>query len=202
MNYTRETRDEEVIRGEAHIHFMEHGDKVKIKTEHDPHSSYDVLRGYLTKYAYGRLGRNWQDAEDATQDAYVKVLETAKVNEFFNFGGLYKIWLDRAIRDIRIENRKSNDLFVDNDEVEGGEGLTIIDLAESEDAPTDLLLSIQTRVNAIMDTTNKLSTKAKAIIRLTVLFGYSYKEVAKMMDVDVKRVENTLVYFRRIHRGD
>ncbi len=193
------TEEEEIIRQEAKKHFLEYGDKVKAKVGEDPHSSYDVHRGYLTKYAYTKLGRNWQDAEDAVQAAYVSVLETAKVNEFFVFGGLYKIWLDRAIRDVRIGNRRSNDLFIDNDAVEGGEGLTLIDLAESEEPPTELLLEVQSKVNFLIERTNELRPKAKAIIRLTVLFGYSYKEVARMLEVDVKRVENTLGYFKKIY---
>ena len=185
----------------AHDHFKEHGDKIKAKTKHDPHASYDVVRGYLTKYAYRRLGRSWQDAEDAVQDAYVKVLETAKVNEFFNFGGLYKIWLDRAIRDIRIEKRKSSEVISEDEQVEGADGLTLIDLAASEDAPTDLLVEVQERVDSLMTTTNKFPAKSKAIIRLKLLFGYSTAEVADMLDVSVKRINNTLAYFRKVYNG-
>ena len=195
----RELRDEEVIRYAAHEHFLEHGDRVKFKEGLDAHASYDTIRGALTRYAYNRVGKDWQDAEDCVQDAYVSVLLTAKVNEFFNFSGLYKIWLDRAIRDKRIEKRRINEIIIEDVEIDGADGLTLIDLAEGDSPTPELLIEIQTKVDGIMTSSNKLKPKAKAVIRLIVIFGYSYKEVAEMLNITPKRVHNTLVYFKKVY---
>lgn len=148
--------DFRIIRNEAHNHFKEYGDLIKFKDGVDANNSYDVIRGALTKYAYNRVGKDWMDAEDCVQDAYVSVIITAKVNEFFNFAGLYKIWLDRAIRDKRIEKRRINEIMIEDMEVEGADGLTLIDLAEGNAPTPELLIEIQTRVDEIMTSSNKL----------------------------------------------
>ncbi len=196
------SENEILIRMAANEHFLEHGDKIKQKkNKTDAHAVYDVLRGYLTKYAFRRVGKSWMDAEDVVQDAYVKVLETAKMNEFFNFGGLYKIWLDRSIS-AKLRDKSKLAEIVFEDQVMDEEGLTTIELAEGEWAPPELLIDVQNRVNEIMDRSNAMKPKTKAIVRLVVLFGYTYREVANMMEISVKRVENTLVHFRRKLRDE
>jgi len=193
----REDRGDSIlILDAAEEHFREKGDKVKVKTGNDPHAVYDVLRGHLTRYAYGRVGKDWMDAEDCVQDAYVSTITTAKVNEFFNFGGLYKIWLDRAIRDKNKEKRKAGEVIVEDQEV-GVEGLTLVDIAESELAPPDYIMEVQGRVDDIMEISNGLKPKIKAIVRLAVIFGYTNIEVAAMMNIEIKQVSNALEYFRK-----
>ena len=196
----RTIRDEEHIRYDAHEHFLKGGDKVKTKGSFDAHAVYDVVRGDLTKYAYNRLGRNWMDAEDAVQDAFVNTIRTAKVNPLYNFGGLYKIWLDRAISKIRSENARREDVFVDCLESEDEEGLSLIDLAESCDPSSELLLEVQEKVDKLMSLTNAIQPRSKRIIRLSVLFGYSNGEVAEMLNVSIKTVKNTLHHFKKLYR--
>ena len=181
----------------ADAHFREGADKVKFKDGNDANAAYDVLRGPLTIYAYARVGRDWMDAEDCVQDAYVKVLETAKVNEFFNFGGLYKIWLDRAIRDKRTENRRQGEVIVEDEEVEGSGGLTLVDVAESIEATPELVLAAQTRVDDIMALSNTMKPKTKAIARLSTIFGYTNAEIAQMLNIKPKRVTNSLQWFNQ-----
>ncbi len=190
-------KPDKLVFDEALAHFAMKGDRIKMKDGNDAHSSYDVLRGPLTLYAYSRVGRDWQDAEDCVQDAYVKVLETAKPNALFNFGGLYKIWLDRAIRDKRIDKRRMGEVIVEDQEVREAGGLSIVDLAESEDADPELLLQTQDLVDDIMELSNSMQPKAKAIARLSLIFGYTNKEVAQMLELPVRRVENSLAWFKQ-----
>ena len=185
--------ERQIIRDAAETHFREGGDKVKFKSGDDANAAYDTVRGPLTVYAYNRVGKDWMDAEDCVQDAYVKIFETAKVNEFFNFGGLYKIWLDRAIRDKKRENRRQGEVLI---EEENNEGLSYIDLAESNEAQPDLLMETQARVDDLMEFSNTLKPKKKAMVRLFFIYGYTLKEIAEMLNVTKKRVENSLAYFR------
>ena len=82
----------------AESHFREHGDSVQFNKGGNPNASYDVVRGDLTVYAYARL-KDWMDAEDAVQEAYVRVL--AAEAEPQNFGGIYKIVLDHTMSDMQ-----------------------------------------------------------------------------------------------------
>jgi len=189
--------DKQVVIDAAETHFAESGDKIKFKEGNDAHAAYEVLRGPLTRYAYPRVGRDWQDAEDCVQDAYVKVLETAKVNKFFNFGGLYKIWLDRAIRDKRIDNRRMGEVIVEDQEVEGTGGLTLVGVAEGVEPAPPLLLETQVMVDNIMEVSNNMQQRTKAIARLSILFGYTNKEVAQMLAIPVRRVENSIQWFKK-----
>lgn len=185
-----------IVRQAAEAHFRKLGDKVKLKSESNPHAAYDVVRGQISRYAYPRVGYNWMDAEDAVQDAYVKVLETAKANEFFNFGGLYKIWLDRAISKVLADQRQKGLVITEDAVVDHEHGLTLIDTAESSDPEAELLMEMQERVDHIMEVSNRLPPKAKAIVRLFLIFGYTYKEISSMLNISKKRVDNTLTYFK------
>ena len=177
-----------IIRDAAKEHFIENGDRAQFKEGDNANAAYDTVRGPLSRYAYNRVGKDWMDAEDCVQDAYVKVLETAKVNEFFNFGGLYKIWLDRAIRDKRIDRRRQGDVLVE--EMADKDGGSFIEMAESHDASPDFLMEMQGKVDAIMELSNQMKPKAKAIARLSLIFGYTITEIAEMLDVRYKRVGN------------
>jgi len=187
---------DKIVLDKAEAHFAEKGDRIRFKKGHDAHSAYDVLRGPLTRYAYSRVGKDWQDAEDCVQDAYVKVLETAKVNKFFNFGGLYKIWLDRAIRDKRIDKRRIGEVIVEDQEVKDAGGLTIVDVAEGDEPSPTLLAETQALVDDIMNLSNHMRPRTKSIARLSLIFGYTNKEVALMLRLPVRRVENSLQWFK------
>lgn len=194
-----EITERAVINYEAEQHFKRNGDRIK---EVNNNENFTIHRGYLTKYAARRLDMNWQDAEDVVQDAYVKVLETAKVNELFNFAGLYKIWLDRCISDKKIINKRTESTFVEDVIIDERDQLSLIDLAESEDASQEILLDLQERVNRFVENTNRFKPKVKAMIRLYLLFGYSHEEVSDMLNVPEKAVYNAVAYFRKLYREE
>lgn len=186
---------EKVVRRDAEYHFKAQGDKVVVKGGFDPHAVYDVLRGTLTRYAYTKL-ENWMDAEDAVQDAYVNVLRTAKVNEFYNFGALYKIWLDRAIGNIKKERYDRQEVFIEFDDDDSP--LPLEELIEGDEPSSELLMEVQARINKLLQSTNTMRPRTKHIVRLSLLFGYSNKEVASMLEIDKKTVENTLCHFKKL----
>lgn len=179
-------------------HFQKYGDTIRFKDGGNPNASYDVIRGEATKYAYGRL-KSWQDAEDAVQEAYLRLLERAK-DEKENIGGLFKVILDHIIIDFFRKDTRDEDINVPNDVIAGTDGLTLVDLAEGDELDPAHLLEIEERVKEIMDATNKMSPKAKGIVRMSLLFGYTNQEVANLLRISTKKVSNTLEYFHKKYK--
>ena len=178
---------------EIELHWKQYGDFHKFKDlEVD---SYDMMRGKLTKYAFGKL-RNWMDAEDAVQEAYVHALTYPPRGEGHNFAGLYKLYLDRAIVDVKNRNYNRNNVLQEDMYIEE-EGLGTIDLAESTDMSPDQIVDIIHQTDLIMDMSDSLKPKQKAIVRLALIFGYSYKEIEEITKSTTKTVDNTLTYFRQ-----
>ena len=179
------------INKEIEEHWRINGDRLKFKKLES--ASYDVIRGNLTLYAYGRL-RDWMDAEDAVQEAYVHALTYPPKGDHHNFGGLMKLWLDQSI--IIVRERKNNRSSIEEeDDIETEQ--SGIDNSESNDLIPDQIFDIVGQTDLIMDMTDNLKPKQKNIIRLAMIFGYSYKEISGMMKVSPKTIDNTLTYFRQ-----
>lgn len=189
----------ERLRQEAEKHFREHGDTVQFKQGGNPNEAYDVVRGDLTVYAYGRT-KDWMDAEDAVQETYVRMLEKED-HEDLNFGGLYKTVLDGVLIDVKRKENTRADINIDeeytvsNDDDVRQESL--VAQAESLEADPLQLLEVQEKINWIMDKSNRMSIKAKGIVRMTYIFGYTPIEIAKLLNIKPKKVSNTLDYFRK-----
>lgn len=177
------------INQEIEAHWDKNGDGIKFKKKAS--ESYDVIRGALTKYAFGRL-RSWQDAEDAVQDAYIHVLTYPPQGDGHNFGGLYKLYLDRSIAAVRAA-RFNRAAVEEEDDIEESK----TEGKESSDLLPDQALDLVGQTNLIMDMSNILKPKAKAIVRLALIFGYSYREIEKITKADTDTVRNTLTYFRK-----
>lgn len=176
------------VHAESESHYKEHGDSVLFKKLTG--SDYDVQRGNLTKYAYGRL-RNWQDAEDAVQDAYIHLLTYPPKGEGHNFGGLFKLALDRSIGLIRgVEHRKGAVIYEEKADED------LVEEAESEDPQPDELNSIVGITNLVMNMSDSLKPKQKAIVRWSMIFNYSYKDIASFTNTDYHTVCNTIIRFR------
>jgi len=182
---------EEIIK-----HWKENGDYIRFKRlESD---SYDMIRGQLVLYAYGRL-KSWQDAEDAVQNAYVHTLTYPPIGDGHNFGGLYKLYLDQSIRLIRYGNmRRDSEL---EDETIEGDDETIIDKYPTSDLFPDQVLALVEQTNLLMDLSSALKPKAKAIVRLALIFGYSYREIGEITRSTMNHIDFVLGSFRDKVRG-
>lgn len=188
----------ERLHKEAEEHFREHGDAVQFKQGGNPNASYDVIRGDLTVYAYGRT-KDWMDAEDAVQEAYVRMLATDV--EVDNFTGLFKIMLDHTIIDQQRKDNVREHINVDEEiSIAGDDDVrqeSLIAQAESLEADPLQLLEVQEKINWIMEKSNSMSVKAKGIVRMTYLFGYTPLEIGKLLSMKPKKVSNTLDYFKK-----
>ena len=189
----------ERLRQEAEKHFREHGDYIQFKQGGNPNDAYDVVRGDLTVYAYGRT-KDWMDAEDAVQETYVRMLEKDTPEEL-NFGGMYKTVLDGVIVDMKRKENTRADITVDEEfTIADGDDVrqeSLVGQAESLAGEPDQILEIQEKINWIMEKSNRMSIKAKGIVRMTYIFGYTPIEIAKLLNIKPKKVSNTIDYFRK-----
>lgn len=182
------------VHSEVEEHWHKNGDTVRFKKKLG--ASYDMVRGDLTKYAYGAL-KNWMDAEDAVQDAYLHILSYPPKGEGHNFGGLFKLTLDRKIEEIRSKDVKRVTTPVTSIGLEDVERDDEIVKTPSTEIEPDLNLDMASLIGRVMEQSEVLKPKAKRIVRLHMIFGYSYAEVVEIEHTSVKTVENTLNYFRK-----
>lgn len=187
--------DKGLLHREAEAHFREHGDVVQFKEDGNPNASYEVIRGDVTRYAYG-LTKDWQDAEDAVQEAYTRILEKGKEDDL-NFGGLFKIVLDHTMMDTFRKDKVREHIHEEDDVVPDSGGLTQVALAESEEADPLLMVEFQEKINFIMDSSNKMNPKSKGIIRMAYLFGYTHTEIASILNVNRRKVDNLVCRFKK-----
>jgi RNA polymerase sigma-70 factor (ECF subfamily) len=135
-----------------------------------------------------RLARDESEAQDLVQDAYLRAYR------FFNKfekGTNFKAWLFKILKNIYInkyrrESKKPQMVDVSRVEISGG--LTAV--ATPEDEIFDKLLDDDTM--AAMDS---LSEEFRLAIILSDLEGFSYKEVAEILDCPIGTVMS------RLHRG-
>ena len=186
--------DRGLLHSEAEAHFREHGDTVKFKEDGNPNASYEVIRGDVTRYAYGRL-KDWQDAEDAVQEAYTRILESGKEDDL-NFGGLFKVVLDHTMMDVVRRDKVREHINEEDEVIPEANGQSLVELAEGEEVDPLQMLEMQERINFIMEQSNKLSPKSKGIIRMSLIFGYTRAEVATILKIKQDKVANVVKYFR------
>lgn len=185
----------DLIFQQAEVHYKEHGDTIKFATVENPNASYEVIRGDVTGYAYTRL-KDWQDAEDAVMEAYTRILEQDRY-EGVNFGGLFKVVLDAVIADMFRRDIVREHINEEDYRDEDNEGLSIVELAEGDEVDPERVLEIQEKVNYIMNQSNRMPQKAKGIIRMSLIFGYTNAEIARILNIKSQKVANTLDYFRK-----
>lgn len=184
---------EELLKA-AEEHFREHGDTIEFKPGSGGNASYDTIRGDQTVYAYGWL-KDWMDAEDAVMETYARMLELDRVHD--NFGGQFKIILDNVMRDSNRHDKVVEQIVQEDCEVPDTGGNTLVELAEGLETDPAFTMEVQERVNFIMESSNAMSVKAKAIVRMSYIYGYTPLEISKLLSMAVKRVYNTLVYYRK-----
>lgn len=179
------------VNQEIEDHWSKNGDKLQFKELEN--ESYDMIRGPLVRYAYGRL-KDWMDAEDAVHNAYVHIMSYPPQGEGHNFGGLYKLCLDRAIAQIRSKNDLRSSVL-EEENIKDHE-VNQIDNAASEGMFPDQVFDLVDQIDLIMDMSDNLKPKQKAIVRLAFVFGYSYKEISAITKSDAKQIDNVLTQFR------
>lgn len=138
-----------------------------------------------------RILRNVEDAEDASQEALIKVYKSI---QNFNMQSTFKVWMYRIVVNTCIDfKRKKNINVVSIDEGidVGGDNQVYREIADDSANP-DVLLEKNFNSKVINDAVNKLEDDYKAIIILRDIQGFSYSEIAEILSCNLGTVKSRL----------
>ncbi len=138
-----------------------------------------------------RILRNVEDAEDASQEALIKVYKSI---QNFNMQSTFKVWMYRIVVNTCIDfKRKKNINVVSIDEGidVGGDNQVYREIADDSTNP-DVLLEKNFNSKVINDAVSKLEDDYKAIIILRDIQGFSYSEIAEILSCNLGTVKSRL----------
>lgn len=153
----------------------------------------ELIKDYK-KSAYNialRVLRNVEDAEDASQEALIKVYKNI---ENFNMQSTFKVWLYRIVVNTCIDfKRKKNINAVSIDETIdlGGNNEVHKEIADDSSNP-DFLVEKNFNNKLVNDAVNKLDDDYKTIIVLRDIQGFSYNEIAEILTCNLGTVKSRL----------
>jgi len=140
--------------------------------------------------AYGIMG-NSHDAYDMVQDSFIKIYKN--INKF-NFKSKFNTWIYRIVKntcidELRKQKRKKtvslNGIFNHNDEEVAfqykDQSKSIEEIIEEKEVSKILKQEIE-----------KLSYEQRSVLILYDIKGYDYKEISKIMEVNLGTVKSRL----------
>jgi RNA polymerase sigma-70 factor (ECF subfamily) len=132
------------------------------------------------------LLKNPHDAEDAAQEAFLKAFRN--IHSYIP-GTSFYAWLSRIVvntcHDIQ-RKRSLLSLFFSDD------GQEKIDIYPSYSPDPEKALEMQQSIHALQSALKQLSSKLRTVIVLTELEGFSYEEIAEILDVSVGTVKSRI----------
>jgi|WetSurSiteA1Bulk_404760.scaffolds.fasta_scaffold03858_3 RNA polymerase sigma-70 factor, ECF subfamily len=134
-----------------------------------------------------RMLGNSHDAEDATQDVFLKAYQN--INKFKPEASLYT-WLFRIAVNTCIDYKREpffESLFKTSKEGD----VFVVDSPAGSPSPDRLYESKQIS-DAIQLTLSRLSAKLRAVIVLKEIEGLSYEEIAEVLDVSIGTVKSRI----------
>ena len=153
----------------------------------------ELIKDYK-KSAYNialRVLRNVEDAEDASQEALIKVYKNI---QNFNMQSTFKVWMYRIVVNtcIDFKRKKSiNAISIDEEIDLGGNNGLHREIADDSSNP-DALVEKNFNNKLVNDALNKLEDEYKTIIILRDIQGFSYSEIADILTCNLGTVKSRL----------
>lgn len=153
----------------------------------------ELIKDYK-KSAYNialRVLRNVEDAEDASQEALIKVYKNI---QNFNMQSTFKVWLYRIVVNtcLDFKRKKSiNAVSIDENIDLGGNNEVHREIADDSGNP-DALVEKNFNNKLVNDAVNKLDDDYKTIIVLRDIQGFSYSEIAEILSCNLGTVKSRL----------
>lgn len=158
----------------------------------------ELIRDYK-KTAYNialRVLRNVEDAEDASQEALIKVYKSI---QNFNMQSSFKSWMYRIVVNTCIDFKRKkniNAVSIDENIDLGGNRDIQIEIADDTNNP-DVLIEKNFNSKLINDAVGRLDEDFKTIIVLRDIQGFSYGEISEILSCNLGTVKSRLNRARR-----
>lgn len=153
----------------------------------------ELIKDYK-KIAYNialRVLRNVEDAEDASQEALIKVYKSI---QNFNMQSSFKSWMYRIVVNTCIDFKRKkniNAVSIDENIDLGGNKEFQIEIADDTNNP-DILIEKNFNSKLISDAVGRLEDDFKTIIILRDIQGFSYSEISEMLNCNLGTVKSRL----------
>ncbi|MCP4900815.1 MAG: sigma-70 family RNA polymerase sigma factor [bacterium] len=145
-----------------------------------------------------RMTRSVEDAEDLLQETYLKAY---KYYERFSEGTNFKAWLFKIMKNTFINSYRKKKLQppkVDFDEVHEGLEQTLLESTQASMADPEAGYLTSEMDGEVRRALVKLPHDYKMVVLLADLQGFSYKEIADILEVPVGTVMSRLYRGRRM----
>ncbi len=170
-------------------------------------SAFDEMVGRYWNRIYSmvhQLLRNTQDAEEVTQDAFIRA-HRGLVN--FRGDSAFSTWLYQIATNLARNRywywwRRKRDKSVSFDQPIGAEGdMTLADVIPSQvEAPDDITVT-QELVDRIAEGMEKIGTKHREILVLRNIKNLSYDEIAEVLNISIGTVKSRIARARESLRS-
>ena len=143
-----------------------------------------------------RVLRNVEDAEDASQEALIKVFRSIKN---FNMESTFKVWLYRIVVNtcIDFKRRKSITAISIDETMDLGSGREVQREITDESSNPDALVERNFDKQLVNDAINMLEDDFKTIIMLRDIKGFTYDEISRILDCNLGTVKSRLSRARK-----
>ncbi|MDD4439961.1 MAG: sigma-70 family RNA polymerase sigma factor [Tissierellia bacterium] len=153
----------------------------------------ELIKDYK-KGAYNialRVMRNVEDAEDASQEALIKIFKNISS---FNMDSTFKVWMYRIVVNTCIDfKRRKNINVVSIDEtIDLGSGREIQREIPDESNNPDALIERNYSTQLVNDAINMLEDDFKTIIILRDIKGFTYDEISEILTCNLGTVKSRL----------
>ncbi|NLM44449.1 MAG: sigma-70 family RNA polymerase sigma factor [Clostridiales bacterium] len=156
--------------------------------------AFEELIYNYEKKAYNiayRIMGNEEDAKDMAQEAFIKIYKSIG-----NFRGdsTFSTWLYRIVTNVcldELRKRKKNNTVPLEMSIESEKGTAIVELSAEKETPEDIYEQVEKK-QLIQSAISSLSEDYKTVIILRDVQGFSYEEIATMLNCSLGTIKSRI----------
>ena len=158
----------------------------------------ELIKDYK-KSAYNialRVMRNVEDAEDASQEALIKIFKNISS---FNMNSTFKVWMYRIVVNtcLDFKRKKSLNAVSIDETLDLGSGREVQREISDETSNPDALVDRNYSTQLVSDAINMLEDDFKTIIILRDIKGFTYEEISQILTCNLGTVKSRLSRARK-----
>ncbi len=158
----------------------------------------ELIKDYK-KSAYNialRVMRNVEDAEDASQEALIKIFKNISS---FNMDSTFKVWMYRIVVNtcLDFKRKKSLNAISLDETLDLGSGREVQREISDETSNPDALVDRNYNTGLVDDAINMLEDDFKTIIILRDIKGFTYDEISEILNCNLGTVKSRLSRARK-----